>query len=125
MAVSFDPKQETNHFGTSNLVFSSVEIRAIISFKVISWYYVTFSLSLELTVLYYPRPESSKYTETFSNCSLVYSCAVDDVVNRRIQKTYGKPEHFKTWAVHFPIQHDKKTGMQHATSGKSGPEAAL
>ena len=39
MAVSFDPKQETNHFGTSNSgtsnsVFSSVELEigAIISF---------------------------------------------------------------------------------------------
>ena len=35
MAVSFDLKQETNDFGTSNSVFSSVEIRAIISFIVI------------------------------------------------------------------------------------------
>ena len=48
MAVSFDPKQETNDFGTSNSVFSKVEIRTIISFKVISWYQVTLlSLSLE------------------------------------------------------------------------------
>ena len=45
MAVSFDPKQETNDFGTSNSVFSSVEIRAIISFKVISWYSVTLLLT--------------------------------------------------------------------------------
>ena len=44
MAVSFDPKKETNDVSTSNsetlnFVFSSVEleIRAIISFKVISW----------------------------------------------------------------------------------------
>ena len=48
MAVTFDPKQETNDFGTSNSetsksVFSSVELEigAIISFKVISWYKVT------------------------------------------------------------------------------------
>ena len=45
MAVSFDPKQETNDFGTSNSVFSSVEIRAIISFKVISCLWVTLSLT--------------------------------------------------------------------------------
>ena len=53
MAVSFDPKQETNDFGTSNSVFSSVEleIRAIISFKVISLYEVTFLLSAESIVL--------------------------------------------------------------------------
>ena len=59
MAVSFDPKQETNDFGTSNSgtsnsVFSSVEleIRAIISFKVISWYEVTLLLQhVELIVL--------------------------------------------------------------------------
>ena len=46
MAVSFDPiKQETSgsgtsNSGTSNSVFSSVELEigAIISFKVISWY---------------------------------------------------------------------------------------
>ena len=40
MTVSFDPGQETNDFETSNSVFSSVEleIRAIVSFKVISWY---------------------------------------------------------------------------------------
>ena len=36
MAVSFDPKQEINDLGISNYVFSSVEIRAIISYKVIS-----------------------------------------------------------------------------------------
>ena len=36
MAVSFDPKQESNDFGTSNSVFSPAElgIRAIISFEV-------------------------------------------------------------------------------------------
>ena len=44
VAVSFVPKQETNDFRTSNSVFSSVEleIRAIISFKVVSWYEITF-----------------------------------------------------------------------------------
>ena len=43
VAVSFDPKQETSDVGTSNSVLSSVEleIRAIISFKVTSWYEVT------------------------------------------------------------------------------------
>ena len=53
MAVSFDPKQETNDFGTSNSVFPLVEleIKAIISFKVISWYEVTLLLSVESTVL--------------------------------------------------------------------------
>ena len=53
MAISSDPKQETNDFGTSNSVFSSVEqeIRAVISFKVISWYEVTFLLSVESIVL--------------------------------------------------------------------------
>ena len=53
MAVSFDPKQETNDFGTSNSVFSSVElgIRDIISFKVISWYEVTLLVSAESIVL--------------------------------------------------------------------------
>ena len=53
MAVSFDHKQETNDFGTSNSVFSSVEleIRAIISFKVISWCEVTLLLSVESIVL--------------------------------------------------------------------------
>ena len=73
MAVSFDPKQETNDFGTSNSgtsnsVFSSVEIGVIISFKVISWYEVTLLLSAESIVLLHPRSELSKYTETF-NCS--------------------------------------------------------
>ena len=49
MAVSFDPGQETNDFETSNSVFSSVEleIRAIVSFKVISWYEVTLLLGVE------------------------------------------------------------------------------
>ena len=59
VAVSSDPiKQETNDFGTSNSgtsnsVFSSVEleIRAIISFKVISWYEITLLLSAESIVL--------------------------------------------------------------------------
>ena len=53
MAVSFDPKQETNDFGTSNSVFSSaeLEIRAITSFKVINWYEVTLLLSVESIVL--------------------------------------------------------------------------
>ena len=58
MAASFDPKQETNDFGTSNSgtsnsVFSSVELEigAIISFKVISWYEVTLLLSTESIVL--------------------------------------------------------------------------
>ena len=52
MAVSFDPEQETNDFGTSNSVFSSVELemRAIISFKVISLYEVTLLLSVESIV---------------------------------------------------------------------------
>ena len=45
MAVSFDPKQETNDFGTSNSVFTRVEIRAIISLKVISCYEVTLLLT--------------------------------------------------------------------------------
>ena len=51
MAVTFDPKQETNDFrtsnsGTSNSVFSSVDlvIGAIILFKVISCYQVTLLL---------------------------------------------------------------------------------
>ena len=49
MAVSFDPKQETSDFGTLNSVFSpaELEIRAIISFKVISRYEVTLLLSVE------------------------------------------------------------------------------
>ena len=58
MAVLFDPKQETNDFGTSNSrtsnsVFSSVELEigAIISFKVTSWYEVTLLLSAESIVL--------------------------------------------------------------------------
>ena len=53
MAVSFDPKQETNDLETSNSVFSSVEleVRVIISFKVISWYEVTLLLSAESIVL--------------------------------------------------------------------------
>ena len=61
MAVSFDPKQETNDFGTSNsgtsnFVFSSVELE-IGSFKVISWYEVTLLLSAESIVLQHPRSE--------------------------------------------------------------------
>ena len=75
MAVSFDPKQETNDFGTSNSVtsnsvFSSVEpeIGAIISFKVVSRYEATLLLSVESIVLSHPRAELSKYTETV-NCS--------------------------------------------------------
>ena len=53
MAVSCDPKQETNDFGTSNSVFSSVEleIRAIISVKDISWHEVTLLSSTESIVL--------------------------------------------------------------------------
>ena len=53
MAVSFDPKQETNDFGTSNSVFFSVELEigAIISFKVISWYEVTLLLRVKSIVL--------------------------------------------------------------------------
>ena len=53
MVVSFDPKQKTNDFGSSNSVFSSVElgIRAIISFKVIGWYEVTLLISVESIVL--------------------------------------------------------------------------
>ena len=53
MAVSFDPKLETNDFGTSNSVFSLVEleIRAIISLKIISWYEVVLLLSVESIVL--------------------------------------------------------------------------
>ena len=35
-----------------------------------------------------------------------------------------KPERFKTPAAHFPIQRDGRTGMQRATLGKSGSEAA-
>ena len=34
------------------------------------------------------------------------------------------PERFKTRAAHFPIQRDGRTGMQRATLGKSGSEAA-
>ena len=34
------------------------------------------------------------------------------------------PEHFKTRAAHFTIQRDGRTGMQRATLGKSGSEAA-
>ena len=53
VTISFDPKQKTTDFGTSNSVFSSVELemRAIISFKVISWYEVTLLLSVESIVL--------------------------------------------------------------------------
>ena len=53
MAVSFDPKQETNNVGTSNSAFSSVEleIRAIISFKAVSWYEVTLLLIVESILL--------------------------------------------------------------------------
>ena len=67
MAVSFDPKQETNDFGTSNSVFSLVELetRTTISFKVVSWYEVTLLLSVGSVV---PPAELSKYTETV-NCS--------------------------------------------------------
>ena len=51
MTVSFDPEQEINGFETS--VFSSVEagIRAIVSFKVISWYEVALSVSVHSIVL--------------------------------------------------------------------------
>ena len=65
MAVSFDPKQETYNLKTSNSVFSSVEleIRAIISFKVISWYEVTLLLSVESIVLWHPRAGLSKYSQ--------------------------------------------------------------
>ena len=61
MAVSFDPKQETNDFGTSASVFSSVElgIRAIISFKVISWY--------EVALLVCQREDSKKHTTNRHN----------------------------------------------------------
>ena len=53
VAVSFDPKQETNDFEILNSVFSSVELetRAIILFKVFSWYQVTLLLSVESIVL--------------------------------------------------------------------------
>ena len=57
MAVSFDPKQETNDIGTSNSgtsnsAFSSIELEIgpIISFKVISWYQVTLLLRSRATV---------------------------------------------------------------------------
>ena len=53
MTVSFDSKQETNDFGISNFLFSSVEleIRTIILIKVISWYEVILLLSVESIVL--------------------------------------------------------------------------
>ena len=55
MAVSFDSKQETNDFGTSNSVFSSVKLGIrvidIISFKITSWYEVTLLLSVESILL--------------------------------------------------------------------------
>ena len=35
-----------------------------------------------------------------------------------------QPERFKTWAAHFPKKRDGRTGMQRATLGKSGSEAA-
>ena len=50
MAVLFDPKQETNDFGTSDSVFSA-EIRAITSFRVISWYEITLSLKPGLHIV--------------------------------------------------------------------------
>ena len=37
---------------------------------------------------------------------------------------YSYPERFKTRAAHFSIQRDGRTGMQRATLGKSGSEAA-
>ena len=76
VAVSFDPRQETNNFGTSNSVFSSVKIRAIISFKVISWYKVKLLLTNYVLNRLTCSTELSKYSETCFNCSLVYSCAV-------------------------------------------------
>ena len=36
----------------------------------------------------------------------------------------GLAERFKTQAAHFPIQRDERTGMQRATFGNSGSEAA-
>ena len=37
---------------------------------------------------------------------------------------YVFSERFKTWAAHFPIKRDGRTGIQRATLGKSGSEAA-
>ena len=37
---------------------------------------------------------------------------------------FVQPERFKTRAAHFPIQRDERTGMQRATLGKNGSEAA-
>ena len=37
---------------------------------------------------------------------------------------YLIPERFKTRAAHIPIKRDGRTGMQRATLGKSGSEAA-
>ena len=36
----------------------------------------------------------------------------------------SRPERFKTQAAHFPVQRDERTGMQRATLGKSGSNAA-
>ena len=33
-------------------------------------------------------------------------------------------ERFKTWAAHFPVWHDERTGMQRTTLGKSGSKTA-
>ena len=37
---------------------------------------------------------------------------------------WDTPEHFKTRVAHFPMQRDERTGIQRATVGKSGCEAA-
>ena len=84
MVVSFDPKQETNDFGTSNSgtsnsVFSSVELEigAIISFKVISWYEVTLLLLYALN-----RLCCSTLALNYQSIRRQYSCAVDRCCQR-------------------------------------------
>ena len=84
MAVSFDPKHETNDFGisdsgASNSVFSSVELEigATILFKVIRWYEVTLllqhveRLSCSTLALNY---QSIRRQSTAVN--FIYSCGV-------------------------------------------------
>ena len=59
-------------------------MRAIISFKVISWYEVTLLLSVESIFLWHPRAELSKYAESQLQLSLFLSCyCAVDVVNRK------------------------------------------
>ena len=52
---------------------------------------------------------------------ILFSPVCTATKSRQIQ---ALAERFKTRTAHFPLLHDKRTGLQRATLGKSGSEAA-